>query len=172
MIGNKINKNDYEGIAKYASIIQQSSQRALNLLENLLEWSRAQTGRLVFNPEFFEMASLISDTISVVKYSAEQKSITIKADIPESITVFADKQMISTIIRNLVSNAIKYSHKGDEIIISAKHNSNEVLMTVSDNGVGIAPDKVHKLFKIGQVESTPQPLFADCRLSLSLIKII
>ncbi len=155
LLVNQIKNNDFKSIDEYAGIIQQSAQRALNLLINLLDWSRAQTGRTEFNPEFFEIVGLIRETLPILKDSAVQKNITIKEDLPHSLPVFADKPMISTILRNLISNAIKYSNHGGEIIITAKKKNNETLVSVSDNGVGIAADKIDKLFNIDQAESTP-----------------
>jgi signal transduction histidine kinase len=135
-------------------IISQSSQNAMDLLQNLLDWSRAQTGRMEFNPEYFELVDLIGESKMLFDAIASQKNISIKSELPHSIVVFADKQMTSTVLRNLISNAIKFTRHGGEINLSAKKKSNGILISVSDNGVGIAAERLIKLFRIDESNST------------------
>ena len=151
----QIHKNDYEGISEYAGIILDSSKRAMSLLTNLFQWSRSQTGRMEFNPEHIELVELINDVIKLSNDSALQKSITLSKELPRSVPIFADKAMINAIFRNLISNAIKFTHENGNIIISAKQEQNEVIVTVSDNGVGIRKDAIDKLFRIDECYSTP-----------------
>ncbi len=151
---NQIKEKDYEGIDEYAKIIEQSSQRAMDLLMNLLEWSRAQTGRLEFNPENFELVDLIVENKVLFDFIAGQKSITIQNVLPHNLVVFADKAMISTVLRNLISNAIKFTRQGGKITISIEKKENEILVSVSDNGVGISVARVEKLFRIDESDST------------------
>jgi len=151
----QINANNYIGIDNYAKIIGQSSQRAYDLLINLLEWSRAQSGRWEFTPENFDMGALIKENIRLLESNAEQKAITINEDLASKITAFADKQMISTILRNLISNAIKFTQKGGEIKIFAEYRENEILITVMDNGIGIESGRMENLFRIDKSNSTP-----------------
>jgi len=151
---DQIKEKDYQGIDKYAKIIEQSSQRAVDLLMNLLEWSRAQTGRMEYNPENFDLVDLIEENKMLFDVIAGQKAIKIKKVIPHEIPVFADKPMISTVIRNLISNAIKFTRQGGEIKVSAQKRSKEILVSVSDNGIGIAPERLEKLFRIDESDST------------------
>ncbi|MDP2235207.1 MAG: PAS domain S-box protein [Bacteroidales bacterium] len=155
LLTDQIKDKDYAGIDLYAKMIGQSSQKALDLLMNLLEWTRAHTGRMVFNPEKFILTDLIEDNKLLFDLIAGQKDIIIKNVLPKEITVFADKSMISTVLRNLISNAIKFSGKGGEINISVEKNANEILVSISDNGVGIAPKRLDKLFRIDESDSTP-----------------
>jgi PAS domain S-box-containing protein len=152
---DQVKEKDFEGIDKYAAIIQQSSNRAFDLLMNLLEWSRAQIGKMDFNPEYFEMVSLIEETCSLLDDNALQKSITIQKQLPHNLPVFADLYMISTVLRNLISNAIKFTNAGGEIIVSAGEAATEIVVSVKDNGVGISKDRIGKIFSIGESESTP-----------------
>lgn len=151
----RINEQDYDGIDEYARMIGQSSKQAMDLLKNLLEWSRAQTGRLQFKPENFDLVDLIGQYMMLFDLIACQKSITIHKVLPPEIMVFADQQMIGTVLRNLISNAIKFTPKGGEIIISAEKRADEILVSVSDNGVGIAPERLEKLFHIDESDTTP-----------------
>ena len=154
LLMEQINEKDYKGIDEYARIINQSTQRTMDLLLNLLEWSRAQTGRMEFNPEYFEMVDLIEENLMLIDVVARQKAITIKKDLPHEILISADKPMISTVLRNLISNAIKFTRYGGEINISAEKRSTEILITVGDNGLGIAPGRLEKLFRIDENDST------------------
>ena len=148
-------EKNYDGIEKFAGIILQSSNRAMDLLMNLLEWSRSQTGRMEFNPEYFEMVDFIKDTLQIFHEIVIQKSIIINMELPRNVPVFADKPMISTIFRNLISNAIKFTKPGGLIIISATEKPDELTVKVRDNGVGISKDRIEKLFRIDESYSTP-----------------
>ncbi|BAX80057.1 sensor histidine kinase [Labilibaculum antarcticum] len=147
-------RKDYDNIEEYAGIIMQSSTRAMDLLLNLTEWSRSQTGRMEFNPEYIEMNSLINETALLFDDIAGQKKITIVRNLPANVPVFADKAMISTVLRNLISNGVKFTHPGGKIIISVVENQSELKVLVSDNGVGIPKDKVQKIFHINQNYTT------------------
>lgn len=154
LLMEQINEKNYEGIHEYAKIISQSSMRAMDLLMNLLEWSRAQSGRMLFIPENMKLVDLIEENILLFQGIARQKSITINKLLPDKITVFADESMIGTVLRNLISNAIKFTSQGGEINISAEKRLKEVLVSVSDNGIGIAPQRLEKLFRIDEGDST------------------
>lgn len=145
---------DIEGIDEYAQIILKSSQSAMDLLMNLMEWSRSQTGRIEFNPEYFEIVAFIKKNTQMYIDIAGQKSITIKYNLPQNLTVFADRNMINTIFRNLITNAIKFTMPGGEVNISAKEKQNEIIFSVSDTGVGIPQNRIDKLFRIDQSYST------------------
>jgi len=150
----QIQEKDYDGIAEYATIIRNSSQGAMDLLQNLLEWSRSQTGRMEFNPEYVEIVTLIDESIHLLVNSAQQKSIALSKELPRKAIAFADKAMISTILRNLISNAIKFTNPEGAIIISAEQKQNELLISVTDNGVGIKKEVIEKLFRIEEGFST------------------
>jgi len=155
LLVDQVKERDFEGIEKYATILQQSSKRAFDLLMNLLEWSRAQTGKMDYNPEYFEMVSLIEEACSLSDDNALQKSITIQKQLPHNLPVFADFYMISTVLRNLISNAIKFTNSGCEIIVSACETATEIVVSVNDNGIGITKERIEKIFSIGESESTP-----------------
>ncbi len=154
LLVDQINEKDYDGIEQYANIMRQSSQNAMNLLTNLLEWSRTQIGRLEFIPEYFELVAFIEETTPVFDDVAGQKSITIKRSLPHNLPVFADKHMIGTVLRNLISNAVKFTRQGGEVIVSAQRDQNEVVVSVSDNGVGISARRIDNLFRLDKSEST------------------
>ncbi len=150
----QVMEKNYQSVERYSSIIHQSSQRAMDLLTNLMEWSRSQTGRMEFNPEYFEMVKLINEVTLLFADAASQKSITITEVLPPNAPVFADKYMMSTVLRNLISNAIKFTYKGGEIVVSIEKKQGESIVSVRDNGVGIPKNRIEKLFRIDENIST------------------
>lgn len=132
-----------------------SAKKLSELLENLLTWSRSQTGRIQFTPDFINLKYVSDNTISFLKINSDKKNITLRNDIPDSVEVYADTNMISTVIRNIVSNAIKFTPEGGLISISAELAERLVTVTIEDNGVGIDPDGVQKIFRIDESYSTP-----------------
>lgn len=143
-----IQNRDYEAIEKYAGLIQDSTERGLKLLSSLFDWAQSQTGQLKFKPEDFDVAGLVKEITELKASFANQKTIHISYEVPSNINVSADKEMVRTVLRNLVSNAIKFTNRGGEIQIIAEQNQNEVTMAVIDNGVGIEESTINKLFLI------------------------
>jgi len=154
LLEEQINEKDYDGIEIYARLIHDSSKRAMNLLTNLLDWSQAQTGKIEYNPEYFEIVTTIDEVVALYNDSAEQKSIYIAKKLPHEIPVLGDKAMLKTILRNLISNAIKFTNPGGEIIIEAEQKEEELIVSVTDNGVGIKKEHLDKLFRIDYNYST------------------
>jgi PAS domain S-box-containing protein len=155
LLYKQISNKDYNRIDKYAEIILKSSQRAINLLMNLMDWSRLQTGRLKFSPEYFDATISIRSIIELLNISAEQKSICTKLNLPEKLLVYADKFMLETVLRNLISNAIKFTPKKGKVMISIEDKEKEFLFLIEDSGVGIAKKNLEKLFRIDEDFSLP-----------------
>jgi signal transduction histidine kinase len=151
---DQVTEKDYEGIEEYAKIIQQSSRHALELLMSLMEWAQSQTGKLEFNPERLDIIDLIRNITQVFDAIAGQKSILIQKELPRQVLVSVDKSMISTILRNLISNAIKFTKAEGIIIISAEEKPNQLIISIKDNGVGMSNVVVEKLFQINELHST------------------
>jgi PAS domain S-box-containing protein len=151
----QVREKDYEGIDEYAGYVLQSSKRAMNLLSNLMEWSRSQTGRMDFSPEHFELVQFLGDIIPLFDYVSGQKAIRINKEFPLDIVAFADKAMISTVFRNLISNAIKFTQIGGEITLSITKEQNRILISIRDSGIGIPQNMICKLFHVDQSYSTP-----------------
>lgn len=150
----QVTEKNYQSVERYSSIIYESSQRAVDLLTNLMEWSRSQTGRMEFNPEYFEMVKLINEVTLLFAGTASQKSITITENLPPNAPVYADKNMMSTVLRNLISNAIKFTYKGGAIVVSTENKQGAQIIAVRDNGVGIPKSRIEKLFRIDENIST------------------
>jgi len=150
----QVRAKDCEAIEEYAETIQKSSQLVLDLLVNLLEWSLSQSGKMNFNPEYLEFFALVKNALELSKHSAQQKSITIINELPKNVTVYADKAMVNSIVRNLISNAIKFTDTGGKIVVSAKKNKDELEVAIHDNGIGMQKETIDKLFHIEEVNST------------------
>jgi signal transduction histidine kinase/tetratricopeptide (TPR) repeat protein len=133
---------------KFAASINQSTNNVFRLLQNLLEWSRAQTGRLVFLPREIDFGHILKNALSVLRPLADQKQISIELDYDEELTIFADPQMIETVLRNLINNAIKFTPEHGKITISAKQTREQVEIRITDTGIGIAEKEAQTLFKI------------------------
>lgn len=151
----QIKKHDYEKIEDFAEIIRQSSYRAMELLSNLMIWTQSQSGRMEFNPEHLDLPALIKEVTLLLNGNAIQKSISIYSELTTKIPVYADKAMISTVLRNLISNAIKFTPPGGTVNISAVKTLNGLEISVSDNGVGISEERINKLFLLTESYSTP-----------------
>ncbi|MFW5701856.1 MAG: sensor histidine kinase [Bacteroidota bacterium] len=119
-----------------------------DLFDNLLRWARAQTGKLEFEPEKFYLQPLIRNVIDLLKVNADQKSLTLDYSVEDEIEAFGDKNMIETVIRNLVSNAIKFSYEGGSIQIIATRFYGGIEISVADEGIGISDENQKKLFRI------------------------
>lgn len=144
-----------EEIKHYINLINSSSKNIYGLIENLLQWSRLQTGRLLFQPDNVNLNTILQEVITIYKPQAINKYIDIVLDIPEDTYVYADENMIKSIFQNLISNSIKFSDEGGKIIIGAEQNNNKYTITVSDTGIGIHPEVIDKLFNIDFHYTTP-----------------
>ncbi len=128
--------------------IKTTAENTFRLLQNLLEWSQTQTGKIHFEPEQLMVASITDEIVDLVKTSAGNKNIVIESNIPPGISLFADRNMIQTVIRNLLLNAVKFTRSGGRIELSARNAGRMVEIAVTDNGIGIGPETFNKLFCI------------------------
>lgn len=131
-----------------------SSQYLYKLLENLLQWSRAQTGRLEHQPEELDIYEIAFNTTYLLKNSALKKDIRLSSTIKPETYIYADRNMLSTILRNLVSNAIKFTNNNGEIKIEGISKDSFIEISVSDTGIGIKEKDIDKLFRIDKTHST------------------
>jgi len=132
-----------------------SLKNLLALLENLLEWSLSQTGHIDFKPERFDFALVLNENLALLKEQAQQKNITIINENEAALPVNAHYHSINTIVRNLMSNAIKFTPEGGKITLQTRPLGNELQVSVIDTGLGISSDALQKIFKIDTKHSTP-----------------
>ncbi len=128
--------------------VHQSATQVLTLTENLLSWARSQTGKLTLKPEPININALINSSVAVASIPAVKKNITINIENSGEPMVFADYETVQTIIRNLLSNAIKFTPEGGIISIRIREGNSSVKVSISDTGIGIAPENLQKLFAL------------------------
>lgn len=139
---------------KYLGVIHSTAKNTLVLLDNLLTWANAQTGKSIYNPEKIVLPPLISEIAEAAESIAKIKNIGIHTVQTDVVEVHADANMLKTILRNLVSNAIKYTHPDGTVEISAVQNRNNIEITVSDNGVGMDEATRNSLFDMNTNTTT------------------
>jgi len=140
--------NDVDENEAFIKIIHTSAKSTLILLDNLLNWAKSQTGQLIFRPEKINLYSVIDDVIDSSNSTARFKNISLRQISSSDFEVYADKNMLHTILRNLISNAIKFTNSNGEIKIYNTANQDFVEIIISDNGVGIDEHTIRKLFRI------------------------
>jgi len=143
-----------EQLEHYSKIINRSAKNTLVLLDNLLNWAKSQTGQLRFEPENHYFKYIIKEIIELSSNSAINKNISLNFFNEEDIVVFADSQMLKTILRNLISNAIKFTNLNGEVSINALKKNNYVEIAISDNGTGMNEETQNKLFNLDTNETT------------------
>ena len=160
LILSGINEYTIEQIENYITIIHKSSAKGYDLLENLLDWTRSQTGMLKISKDNFKLSRLVQENLEFHNEKALIKGIKLLADCDESLIVNADNNMVNTVLRNLVTNALKFTKKGGTVKISANKykasglEKRYVKITVKDTGIGIQKDVLDKLFKLYESHST------------------
>ena len=144
----EVRSKNYESVEEFSGIVLDSSKKAMELLANLMEWAESQTGRLIYNPTRIALRDAVNEVTDMFNQIARQKDITIRKEIPNEMEILADKDMIATVIRNLVSNAVKFTKTGGEINIYTEEASNSITLCVKDSGVGMAIHDLEKLFRV------------------------
>ena len=137
--------------------IYKSAESAYILLEDLLTWARSQSNKIIYKPEKLHLKIVLFEVVSGLQALADKKNIIINDTVNDNDLLFADKNMITTILRNLISNSIKFTNNGGNIHVSTKkhHYSKLLEISVIDSGVGIPKDKIEDLFRIDKNTSTP-----------------
>jgi len=141
--------NDTDKISMI-SAIKQVSESTYKLLQNLLDWARVQTGVIPFNPENLQLNALLRDEYYMQRKLAEQKGIQLDISMQENVQVTADHNMVSTVVRNLISNAVKFTKSEGKVLLSLKKEENWAEISVKDSGIGISKENLAKLFQVNE----------------------
>ena len=145
-----------DDVRKYLNVINDSANNVYNLLNNLLDWAKSQTDMLEVNTSSFIVTEPIYDAISLNEHMLSQKDITVERQFDDSFAVLADKNMILAVTRNLLGNAIKYTHVGGRIVFKVALASPDfVAVSINDNGIGMSRENLDKLFNVDYPISTP-----------------
>jgi signal transduction histidine kinase len=143
-----------EEIQMLAKDFDKSLKNLFALLNNLLEWSRSQTGNIEFKPEVFDVTSLLKENKELLSTQAQNKKISVLDDLNGEVLVKAHKHSLNTVVRNLISNSIKFTPQGGLIKLGLKRSDDHVLVSVSDTGVGMSKEVMSKLFRIDAKHTT------------------
>ena len=144
-----LERQEYEQVKKLVELEYAATENLTKLLENLLTWARIQQGTIEFRPQMLNVAHLCRYAIDILKPTALQKQITLTSELAGEALVFADMNMLETIIRNLIANAIKFTPLGGSVTVAMTQKRDAVTIAVIDTGVGIDAAYVPKLFDIG-----------------------
>ena len=154
ILAEEIQTMTLEEIKEITVSMKESAANIYGLLENLLEWSRLKRGMMDFIPETFNVKQKITASIEVITESARKKEIKINYSLPEDLTIYADSHMFETVIRNLVSNAIKFTPKSGEISVSATATPDNIVeIKICDTGIGMNRELISKLFLLNEKTS-------------------
>jgi len=161
LLSDNADKWDSNTLSHYHKQLLKSANGLIDLLKNLLNWAQIQTGRQIYQPSKFNLVSALQSDISVIKSMAEQKNITFETLMPQVALITADENMLLTVVRNLLVNAVKFTanggnvslqilenHSKDGINSSSTHN-----VSVSDTGIGMTTEQIHNLFRIVRQKS-------------------
>lgn len=139
--------SDSKNLMDILQIIHKTANSTYDLLENLLAWAKSQRNEILFAPEKIKLKEITLLTNDLFAELSKNKHINIIYDVPEDTMIFADKNMLMTVLRNLISNAIKFTPNGKQIRVIADKNDKEHIITIKDEGTGIKPENLTKLFK-------------------------
>ncbi len=149
IMAEELSSLSMEELQDIAGSLQNSAINLFRLLENLLEWAKMQQGLIPFDPKVVKLLSILDESIAMALESAKSKGIEIANDIPNGLEVFADSNILQTVIRNLISNAVKFTRNGGTVSVSAKATSDKgVEISIKDTGIGMSPKMVDNLFRL------------------------
>jgi two-component system, sensor histidine kinase and response regulator len=155
MLVNSYDNMDEDKIRKLHNSLYASSKMAYNVLDDLLLWSKLQTGAIALKPTFLPIKEAIDETVQLISNTAGNKGIELNVETLVSHQVYADKATIKTLLKNILSNAIKFTSRNGRISITTSENEEFIKITIKDTGVGMRQEVVENLFKLDSAQTTP-----------------
>ncbi len=143
-----------EEIKQISASINNSAKGLFNYFENLLTWSNVQSGRLKFKNTSIKISEIIKRAVSIINVNANSKVIKINTELDEDLFVYSDENMLSSVIQNLISNAVKFTEIGGKVTIKSRRKGEQVEVSITDTGVGMNEEKLKNLFKIDHARSS------------------
>lgn len=153
LLTNNLHKYEISKIERQLNIISTSANNVYKLLEEILLWAQSQSGKLPYNPLYLSFSEICDEVLSELKLFADNKNIQINKFVPDNLSVYADLYMLKTILRNIISNAVKFTGKNGNVIIETEPGKYFVTVKVIDSGTGIAPERLQNLFNYSQIMS-------------------
>ncbi|MCE1164980.1 MAG: HAMP domain-containing histidine kinase, partial [Bacteroidetes bacterium] len=148
LLHQEVDNMSKEEISHFAGILKNSAKNNYELLENLLQWGRLQTGALEIKNERIEITNCISNVLRLLQYNIENKQISVESNLNSPVYAKGDCQIVQSVLQNLLSNSIKFTNRNGKISIECGQNDGKVFVTVRDNGVGISGQILEKLFRL------------------------
>jgi PAS domain S-box-containing protein len=148
VLKDELKSMDDDAIKNYAGLINTSAVQTFRLLENLLEWANSQLGKILFNPGYFNLSDIVAEEFLNLNDLAMGKGIELNNSLPVDLLILADVNMIKTIMRNLLTNAIKFTHRNGKVEVSATADNTHIEISVSDSGIGMTPVIIDKIFRL------------------------
>lgn len=155
ILANDIDELSKDEIREYSNNIVEISRQTIKFLSNLLEWSRLQTGKIQYNPTDVSIYLTVQSIFQLLKSNATRKNISIVNQTNPEHIVYADENMIYSVLNNLISNAIKFTNSGGEIVVSSKVEGDRIITSVKDNGIGMDEEQLNNLFTLNKSFTTP-----------------
>ncbi|HKJ31126.1 MAG TPA: hybrid sensor histidine kinase/response regulator [Balneolales bacterium] len=155
----EILKDDYDNlddarVKQFINLLYDAADEMQKLLGNLLEWSRLEMGKIQVDPENIDLNEIITNNVNLFKTNAREKSITIKQNTDDEIKVYADKNMVDAVIRNVLSNSIKFTNDGGIINITSNSKNGSKYVSIKDNGIGMPKKTLDNLFSVKNINSS------------------
>lgn len=147
---NDLHSYSVEKTGEFIEQINSSAKNTLSLIDNLLAWANSQMGQINYQPEKIFLLPIFQDIIELLSPTAKIKNITIRYFQPDELAVYADKNLLETIIRNLISNAIKFTNTNGKINVYSILENDQIVITISDSGMGISRENINRLFDINE----------------------
>ena len=154
LLVKNIHTYDIVKTEEFVNRIHNSAQNNFNLLEDLLVWSQFNLGNLPIDNQVISFNNVCTEAIYAVTVNADNKNIMIDYDLEKDLTILGDANMLKTVLRNLLSNAIKFTRRNGKVSLRIEEGDKELIVKVKDNGVGIRPEDLSRLFDIGQMHTT------------------
>jgi signal transduction histidine kinase len=151
ILNKNISRLGEERTKKYSEMIYTSARSLYSQIESLLEWSRAQSNNIKYRPETFDLRPLILNVFTLFELSAYNKKVDLLCEVNDINMVFADRETISLVLRNLIDNGIKFTKEGGKVIVTSKKIDNFVEVSVTDSGIGISDEDISRLFRFDEV---------------------
>lgn len=148
MIKFYIGRNEADKLLEVADDIDRSVEGLSELLDNLLKWAMQQQGAIINQPEKLDVCEVLIDLQATYSHMAENKGIQLQVLCPENLSIWADKNVVTTIVRNLVNNALKFTATGGNVAVTAYDKDHRVIIEIKDSGIGMSAEKLNELFKL------------------------
>ncbi|MBF0278493.1 MAG: PAS domain-containing protein [SAR324 cluster bacterium] len=154
IFSNDLQDYSYEDLQEFGNHVYSAAKNLYGLLENLLQWSQIQTGKMEYNPVILDASEIVSSVVGLLQGNALQKNIDLVSDLQGDGSIKVDLVMLQLIFQNLISNSLKFTKPGGRVKVSSLNKKNFVELLVSDNGIGISSEQLSSLFTVGEQVST------------------